>query len=286
MAKSEPTATWRNFAVWGAVGALFYILVVWGVSSLVHEDGMGAMLRSILESKAAVAMLGLGLIFAMAVAGFTSRKRPIGLRALRNFAIRDGVAIIAFLLVLWGFSALAGAGALGAMGASAWAAAATGAILIVVASLGILALASAHTGADLIDDAVAADEMRERGRLILYSLVWMAACGLLLIVLGLSGPGGVLSPTAALAGALVLIAVLAVLGIATWRLSDELGRTLSHETGNLAFYLILVLGGGWAMLAHLGFVAGPAPLDWLTLFTVLLFAASFIAVGRRRLLTH
>ncbi len=48
--------------------------------------------------------------------------------------------------------------------------------------------------------------------------------------------------------------------------------------------MILVLGGSWAMLAHLGFVAAPAPLDWLTLFAVLLFAASFIAVGRRRML--
>jgi hypothetical protein len=286
MAQSEPTPTWRNFAVWGAAGAIFYVVAVSGASLLVHEDGIGAMLRSILESKAAVAVLGLGLIFATAVAGFTSRKRPISLRALRNFVIRDAVAVIAFLLVLWGFSALAGAGALGAMGASEWAAAVTGSVLIIVASLGVLAVASAHTGADLIDDETAAEEMRERGRLILYSLAWMAACGLLLIVLGLSGPGGVLSQAAALAGALLLIAVLAGLGIAAWRLSDELGRTLSHETGNMAFYLILVLGGGWAMLAHLGFVAGPAPLDWLTLFTVLLFAASFIVLGRRKLLTH
>ena len=113
----------------------------------------------------------------------------------------------------------------------------------------------------------------------------MAACGLLLIGLSLAGPGGVLSPAAALAGALVLIAVLIALGIAVWRLSDELGRTLSREAGNMAFYLILLLGGGWAMLAHLGVVVGPAPLDWLTLVTVLLFVASFIAVARRKLLT-
>lgn len=114
----------------------------------------------------------------------------------------------------------------------------------------------------------------------------MAACGLWLIVLALAGPGGVLSPAAALAGALLLIAVLTLLGIATWRLSDELVRTLSYETGNMAFYLILVLGGGWAMLAHLGFVAAPAPLDWLTMFTLLLYVASFIALGRRKLLTR
>ena len=110
--------------------------------------------------------------------------------------------------------------------------------------------------------------------------------GLLLIVLMLARPAGVLSPAAAVVGALVLIAVLTVLGIAVWRLMDELDRTLSHEAGNMAFYLILALGGGWAMLAQLGFVAGPAPLDWLTLFTVLMFVASFVAVGRRRLLAR
>jgi hypothetical protein len=50
--------------------------------------------------------------------------------------------------------------------------------------------------------------------------------------------------------------------------------------------LVLALGGGWAMLAHLGFVAAPAPLDWLTMFTILMFVAAFIAAGRRKLLTH
>ena len=205
----------------------------------------------------------------MALTGFSSRKRPVSVRNFRNFVLRDGAAIGTCLFFFWGLNALDRAGVLGAMGVSEWVAAVTGSVLIFFAVLGTLAMASAHTGADLIDDEVAAEEMRERGRLFLYSFIWMAALGLLLIVLSLAGPGGVLSPAAALAGALVLIAVLTVLGFATWRLSDELMRTLSHEAGNMAFYLILVLGGGWAMLAHLGFVAAPAPLDWLTMFTVL-----------------
>ncbi len=277
---------WRNFAAWGAVGAIGYILVVCGGVSLLQEDGVGALLRELPRSKQLAATLGLGLIFSMALTGFSSRKRPISLRSLRNFVIRDAAAILLFLLFVWGFRALAVAGVLGAMGASEWVAAVTGSVLIFFAVLGTLATASAHTGADIIDDEVAAEEMRERGRLLIYSFVWMAACGLLLIGLSLAGPGGVLPPAAALAGALVLIAILTVLGIATWRLSDELGRTLSYETGNMTFYLILVLGGGWAILAHLGFVAAPAPLDWLTMFIVLMFVASFIAMGRRKLLTR
>ena len=49
---------------------------------------------------------------------------------------------------------------------------------------------------------------------------------------------------------------------------------------------MLAVGGGWAMLAHLGYVPAPAPLDWLTMLTLLMFAASFIALGRRKMLTR
>jgi uncharacterized membrane protein len=278
MAKHIPMPKWRNFAAWSAVGALFYVLVVSGFSAVRHPEGISAMF----QSREVVALLFLSLLFSSACAGFSSWKRPLTLRTFRNFMLQCAVAAAAFLLVMWGFTAV---GRVGAVGVSEWVAAVTGATLVVLASMGILAMASARVGAGLIDDEMAAEEMRERGRLFFYSFVWMVACGLLLIVLGLAG-AGVLSPTAALAGALVLIVVLVVLGVATWRLSDELGRTLSHESGNMAFYLIVVLGGGWAMLAHLGLVSEPAPLDWLTLFTVLLYAAGFIAVGRRRLLTR
>ena len=276
MANDMPMPTSRNFAAWSAVGAILYILVVWVATARLHQDVMAAIFRP----TKVTAELGLCLILSMAVTGFTNRKRPIGRRTLRNFLIQNGVAIIAFLLVIWGFSALARTGA---MGASAWAAAVTGATLVVLAILGTLAAASAHTSLDIIDDEVAAEELRERGRLFFYSFLWMAACGLLLIGLSLAGPGGLLSPPVALAGALVLIVVLVVLGIAARRLSDELARTLSRETGNIAFHLILAIGGGWAMLAHLGFVPAPAPLDWLTMFIVLMFVAAFIAVGRRKL---
>jgi len=271
-----------NAAAWAGVGALVYILAVGAATALLHQDAVGAILRS----RQVAAMLGLGLILSMTVVGLTSRRRPLSLRALRNYLVQNGVAVIASLLLVWGFTALARAGVLGAMGISEWVAVVTGSVLIVFAALGTLATASAHTRADLIGDDGAVEEMRERGRLFLCSFAWIAACGVLLTGLGLAGPGGALSPAAGLAGALVLTAVLVALGIAAWRLSDELGRTLSREAGNIALYLILALGGGWATLARLGFVAGPAPLDWLTLFTVLMFAASFIAAGRRKLLTR
>ena len=277
MANDKPVSTWRNVAAWSAVAACFYIPVMLVGIALVNRHALGM----IFPPTQGTAQLSLVLLLTMTVVGFSNWRRPLGLRTFRNFLIQNAVAIIAFLLVIWGFSALA---ATSAVSVSEWVAAVTGATLIVLASVGTLVTASAHTRADLINDEVAAEDMREGGQLFRYSIVWMAACGLLLIGLSLAGPGGLLSPAIALAGALLLIAILAVLGVIVWRLSDELAHTLSHETGNMAFYLILVLGGGWTMLAHLGFLAAPAPLDWLTLFTVLMFAASFIVVGRRKLL--
>ena len=279
VANESPVPKWRNFAGWAAVGAALYLLSIWVATLFLEQD----LSHVILRPSKVTAQLALGMIFAMAVIGFTGWKRPLTPRSFRNFLIHNAVALAAFLLVIWGFSALRGAEGIGR---SEWAAAITGATLVVIASMGLLALGSVHAGAELIDDIDAADELRERGRLHFVSLAWIAVCGLLLIGLSLAGPGGLLPPEAAVAGMLALVAVMTLLGIVAWRLSDELGRTLSYETGNMAFYLIWVAGGFWAMLAHLGYAAAPAPLDWVTLFTVLLFAASFIVLGRRKLLTR
>ena len=279
MANDKLVPSWRNFAGWGAVGAIFFFLAVWVATLFLHQDALGAILRP----TKVTAELGAAMIFFAGVTGLTRWKRPVNLQTLRNFLILNAVAIIAFLLVIWGFSSFA---RIGTIGVSGWVAAVTGATLVVMAVLGGLATASTRTDLNLIDDELAAEEMRERGRLLFCSFSWMALCGLLLIGLSLSGPGGLLSPAAASAGALALIAVLTILTIPAWRLQDELGRTLSHETGNMAFYLILILGGGWALLAHLGLAPVPAPLDWLTLFVVLMFAASVIVLARRKLLTR
>lgn len=279
MANDKPVPTWRNFAAWGAVGAVFSLLFMWAAILFVHQDPMGAIMRP----TRVTAELGLALIFSAVVTGFGNRKRPVALGAVRNFLILNAMAIIAFVFGLRGVRAL---GLKHPMSASELFAVTVGAILVIVALLGGLLTASTRTALNLVEDEVAAEEMRERGRLFLCSFAWLFAYGLLLIGLSLAGPGGVLPRAAAGAGALALIAVLTLLMIAAWRLHDELGRTLSHETGNMAFYLILVFGGGWALLARLGVAPAPAPLDWLTLLSVLMFAASFIVLGRRKLLTR
>lgn len=172
---------------------------------------------------------------------------------------------------------------LSAIGVSAVIALSLGVILLLFAIMGLLRLAAAHApGAAPPPEDVNAN--LERGRARLYSLIVIAVMGLTLVLLSLAGPDGTLSPTIALVSVLVLLGIATGLTIALWPLLDELPRTMSRETGNAAFYLIVVIGGGWAILAHLGFVPAPAPLDWLTMFTVIMFSASFIAVGRRGLL--
>jgi hypothetical protein len=282
MANDETTPMWRNFAAWSAVGAIFYSVVLWGATVLVHSDGMGAILRS----KQLAAVLGLSLLFSTAAVGFTSRNRPLSLRTLRNFLIQNVAAIVACLLLFWGLQRVGPrrcSGRDGCLGLGRRGDGLVPGLLRVPRHL--------YRG----ERSYGRRSHRRRGgrrgsaraRAAVRVQLRLDGClRLLLIGLSLAGPGGVLSPAAALAGALVLIAVLTALGIATWRLSDELGRTLSREAGNMALYLILLLGGGWAMLAHLGLVAAPAPLAWLTLFIVLLFVASVIAVGRRKLLTR
>jgi len=279
MAKGTARPSWRNFADWGVVGGGLGLFVLVASLTALHQNASDIILRP----TRVTAILGLTLCFCMAVTGLANCKRRFTLKALRNFLIENIVAGGAFIFLILAASTLP---QVRTFSVSQWAAVATGVTLIVTAILGSLATASTHTRLDLIDDEMAAEEMRDRGRLFFYSFVWIAACGLLLIVASLSGPGGLLSSNGAAAGALALIAVLFVLRHKMTVLSDELGRALSRESGDIAFHLILVLGGGWALLAHLGFVAAAAPLDWLTLFTLLTFAASFIALGRRRMLTR
>jgi hypothetical protein len=76
-----------------------------------------------------------------------------------------------------------------------------------------------------------------------------------------------------------------IMSVLVYRVCDELMLAVNLEAGALTSGLVLVVVGSWAMLAHLGYVAGPQPLDLLTLFNVLVLVASFIAIGRRGMLT-
>ncbi|HVJ03474.1 MAG TPA: hypothetical protein VM662_14930, partial [Sphingomonas sp.] len=193
----------------------------------------------------------------------------------------NAVAITACLLVMWSF----GTGAFGEVGASGTAALAVGVLFLVIGVFIAAGLADPRVGARYLN-VEDADDLREQRPLLWRSAGGMVAWGLALVLLAAAGPSGSIPPTAALAGAGTLLVAGLAFTIAAWQMMDELMRRLATEAGNISYYLIALAGGGWATLAHLGFVTAPAPLDWLTMLTGLVLAASFIVAARRGLMAQ
>lgn len=129
-----------------------------------------------------------------------------------------------------------------------------------------------------------ADELREQKKVLTSSGWAMVLWGIALVGLALAAPEGPVPQAAALALGASGLVLGTLLAIPSYRHSDELMRAVNLEAGALAYGLVLLVVGSWAMLAHLGYAAGPAPLDLLTLFYVLGLLASFIATGRRGML--
>lgn len=159
-------------------------------------------------------------------------------------------------------------------------------VLYLLTAIGVgVGLASPRVGARFLN-VEDADELREQRRMLGYSCGAMAALSGALFVLVLAEP---LGPVAGEVAAVVAIALLLLangLGLLQARHTDELQRAMSRDSVASAFYLLFVVGGGWALLAHCGLVDAPAPLDWLTMFAVFLLVGCFWQVGRRGLLVR
>lgn len=196
-------------------------------------------------------------------------------------ALVGGVAGFSTAFVLFRFVDTA---VLDSLGASAMIAALVGVLYIVFALSILVGTANPALGARFLN-VEDADELREQKRVLLYSGLAMLLWGAALLALALAAPVGPVPQAAALivgaGGLLIGIA----LSLAIYRSCDELMLVVNLEAGALTYGLVLAVVGGWAMLAHLGYVAGPQPLDLLTAFYVLVLVASFIAIGRRGMLT-
>lgn len=123
--------------------------------------------------------------------------------------------------------------------------------------------------------------MRREGRALLLGAGALVASGSSLILLSAAGPNGAVSPAGALAGALFLNVLATILAVTRLRGMDELNRAVARESSSLAFTWLSTVGGTWAMLAHLGFVDAPAPLDWLTMLSGFTFVAGLVAFARK-----
>lgn len=167
---------------------------------------------------------------------------------------------------------------------SALIAAVVGVLYAVIGLIITVGTASPRLGARFLN-VEDADELREQKKVLTFSGAAMVLWGVALLALALAAPDGPVPQSAALAvggGGLVIGIALSVL---VYRISDELMLTVNLEAAALSYGLLLLVVGLWAMLAHLGYTAAPQPLDLLTLFYTVVLLASFIAVGRRGMLT-
>lgn len=194
------------------------------------------------------------------------------------FAI--GVGGLAGFFSSFGLMRLADTGALGDLNASQEIASLVGMIYILTSVAVLFGLASPKAGATFLN-VEDAEELREQKSMLMGSGVGMGALGIALIVVALSGTTGIIDPMTALIVYAVLLVVGAVASMRSWKLQDELMRAVGRETGATSFYLLFFVGGSWELLGHLGFVARPAALDWLSMFWALMLLAAFIVCGRR-----
>ena len=208
---------------------------------------------------------------------------PATPRWVRKLLIPASIGAVAGFAASAGMMRYIDSAAVGGLNLSATIAALVG-VLYAVIGFGIaFGTASPSLGARFLN-VEDADELREQKQVLSLSGAAMVLWGAALLALALAAPDGPVPQAVALAigaGGLLLGTVLSVL---VYRASDELMLAVNLEAGALSYGLVLLAVGGWAMLAHLGYLAAPAPLDLLSLFYVLVLLASFIAVGRRGML--
>ncbi len=153
----------------------------------------------------------------------------------------------------------------------------------------VFGILSPKVGAQImnVEDA---DEILEQRASLLPSAIGIILLAAALIVLALGTapgvPGGLIAPPVALGAFVVLLALAAWFSMAVFRNSDELMHAVMNESAAVSYYLVFFVIGGWAILAHLGFVVAPAMLDIVTLFYVTILAASFWVVGRRGMIVR
>ena len=129
-----------------------------------------------------------------------------------------------------------------------------------------------------------ADELREQKTALVLSGLAMAGIGLALAILAFAAPVGPIPAEIALASAVILLVGAVLLGRRQQRYIDEFIRELGRLSAAVTFYLLVIFGGGWAILAHVGYLPAPSPLDWLSMFAGLLLIATFATCGHKGLL--
>ena len=148
-----------------------------------------------------------------------------------------------------------------------------------------LGLAIPNAGAELLNVEDEQELREERPKLRTAAIASMLI-GLFLLTLAASGDSGSLlsSNTALVIAGTCFFAIIAM-NLWLKGTYDELTLQISVEASALAMHFALVLLGGWAALAHLGFAPWLGPLGMIALLALLELAAIFWVGARKGLLT-
>ena len=131
------------------------------------------------------------------------------------------------------------------------------------------------------------DELREQRAMLGYAGVSCIFFGLFLMVLALAAAahgGGSFTPPFALGAAVACLAAATLTAIWSNARSDELIRQVNVEASAFALHVAAVFFGGWAMLAHLGYVAWMKPLVLLPGLALIALVAIFWISGKKGML--
>lgn len=141
--------------------------------------------------------------------------------------------------------------------------------------------AAMRASARFVADSDEAADLRQEGSALLLGAAALIAAGASLIVLSMAGPGRPVLPFAGAVSAISLNALATILVTIRWRRLDELNRTAARDAGYLAIGWLTLFGGTWAILAHVGLVGAPTPLDWLTMMGGFSFVSGLVAFARK-----
>jgi hypothetical protein len=132
-----------------------------------------------------------------------------------------------------------------------------------------------------------ADEILAERKSIGPGAIGALLIGLLLIAFALTpggGQPGALSPDTAIVIAAACLAGLLAVGWWVRGKTDEFNRQMGIESSAIAMNASVLLFGGWAALAHAGYVQWITPLGLLAGFALIELGAIFWVVGKRGML--
>ena len=159
----------------------------------------------------------------------------------------------------------------------------TGLIYALIGLMVALGLAAPRTGARFLN-VEDADELREEGPKLRVGAVVCILAGVFLLVLAMADGGALIGREAALVIAGACLALIVLLTLVSRKRYDELTRQISLESSALTLHSSLVLLGGWAALAHLGYVEWLDPLALISALALLELIAIMVVSTRKGLM--